>query len=236
MTPDGTPAVVSLHAVALEGDGSPAREALQPGARPTHHDRGVVHAVPPAVDRERARAAVADLLSALGQDLDSPHLVDTPRRAADALIELLTPEPFRVTTFPNDEGYDELVVVAGIPFQSLCEHHLLPFRGVAHVGYLPGDRLVGLSKLARAVEHVSRALQVQERMTRQIADWIDRELAPRGVGVVLEAEHLCMSLRGPRIVGSVTTTRSLTGLVRDDARIRGEFESRCGLRGTERPT
>lgn len=212
MSPDGTPAIVSLHAVAEDEE-----------ARPV-------------VDRERARAAVADLLVALGQDLDSPHLADTPRRAADALIELLTPEPFRATTFPNDEGYDDVVVVANIPFHSLCEHHMLPFRGVAHVGYLPGDRLVGLSKLARVVEQASRALQVQERMTQQIADWLERELAPRGAGVVLEAEHLCMSLRGPRIVGSVTTTRSLTGLVRDDVRIRSEFEARCGLRGTERLT
>ena len=212
MSPDGTPAIVSLHAVT---DDEEAR---------------------PVVDRERARAAVAELLLALGQDLDSPHLADTPRRAADAFIELLTPEPFHATTFPNDEGYDDLVVVAAIPFHSLCEHHLLPFRGVAHVGYLPADRLVGLSKLARVVEQASRALQVQERMTQQIADWLERELAPRGAGVVLEAEHLCMSLRGPRIVGSVTTTRSLTGLIRDDARIRGEFEARCGLRGTERLT
>ena len=143
------------------------------------------------------------------------------------------------TTFPNDEGYDDevvvaLVVVAGIPFHSLCEHHLLPFRGVAHIGYLPGDRLVGLSKLARIVEQSSRALQVQERMTRQLAEWLEGELAPRGTGVVLEAEHLCMSLRGPRIVGSVTTTRSFTGLLRDDARLRREFESRCEAAGTER--
>ena len=210
MSPEGTPAVVSLHAVT---DDEEAR---------------------PVIDRERARAAVADLLVALGQDLDSPHLAETPRRAADALIELLTPEAFRATTFPNDEGYDDLVIVAGIPFHSLCEHHLLPFRGVAHVGYLPGERLVGLSKLARIVEQFSRALQVQERMTRQLAEWLEHELAPRGTGVVLEAEHLCMSLRGPRIVGSVTTTRSFTGLLRDDARLRREFESRCDARGTER--
>jgi GTP cyclohydrolase IA len=210
MSPEGTPAIVSLHAVT---DDEEAR---------------------PVIDRERARAAVADLLVALGQDLDSPHLAETPRRAADALIELLTPEAFRATTFPNDEGYDDLVIVAGIPFHSLCEHHLLPFRGVAHVGYLPGERLVGLSKLARIVEQFSRALQVQERMTRQLAEWLEHELAPRGTGVVLEAEHLCMSLRGPRIVGSVTTTRSFTGLLRDDARLRREFESRCDARGTER--
>ncbi|MFE6255070.1 GTP cyclohydrolase I [Agromyces sp. NPDC057865] len=210
MSSEGTPAIVSLHAVTDDEE------------------------VRPVIDRDRARAAVADLLVALGQDLRSPHLAETPRRAADALIELLTREPFRATTFPNDEGYDDLVVVAGIPFHSLCEHHLLPFRGVAHLGYLPGDRLVGLSKLARIVEQFSRALQVQERMTRQLAEWLEHELAPRGTGVVLEAEHLCMSLRGPRIVGSVTTTRSFMGLLRDDARLRREFESRCDAAGRER--
>lgn len=234
MTPDGTSASVPLHVVA-DDEGRRARDLVPPPHR-TLAGLPPMPDVPPVIDRERARAAVADLLVALGQDLDSPHLADTPRRAADALIELLTPEPFRATTFPNDDAYDDLVVVAGIPFHSLCEHHLLPFRGVAHVGYLPGDRLIGLSKLARIVEQASRALQVQERMTQQVADWLERELAPRGAGVVLEAEHLCMSLRGPRIVGSVTTTMSLTGLVRDDARIRREFELRSGMRGTERLT
>ena len=110
--------------------------------------------------------------------------------------ELLTPEPFDATTFPNDAGYDELVVAREIPFHSLCEHHLLPFTGVAHVGYLPGERIIGLSKLARVVDHFARALQVQERLTTQVAGWLERELAPKGVGVVLEAEHLCMSIRG----------------------------------------
>jgi GTP cyclohydrolase IA len=235
MTPDGTSAAVPLHVVS-DDERRQARDAVPPVHRTPPAAVPSVHAVPPAIDRERARAAVAELLAALGQDLGSPHLADTPRRAADAFIELLTPEPFRATIFPNDEGYDDLVVVAGIPFHSLCEHHLLPFRGVAHVGYMPGDRLVGLSKLARVVEQASRALQVQERMTRQVADWIERELAPRGAGVVLEAEHLCISLRGPRIVGTVTTTRSFTGLLRDDARTRREFELRCGVRGTERAT
>ncbi len=187
-----------------------------------------------AVDLPAAEQAAADLLSALGVDLAGESLRDTPGRMARMYAELLAPAPFDPTTFPNDAGYDELVVVAGIPFHSLCEHHLLPFRGVAHIGYLPGDRLVGLSKLARIVEQSSRALQVQERMTRQLAEWLEGELAPRGTGVVLEAEHLCMSLRGPRIVGSVTTTRSFTGLLRDDARLRREFESRCEAAGTER--
>jgi GTP cyclohydrolase I len=182
------------------------------------------------IDRRRAAAAVAELLDALGRDIRSPHLADTPRRVADAFAELLTARPFDATTFPNDDGYDELVVVAGIPFDSLCEHHLLPFSGTAHVGYVPGDRLLGLSKFARAVERFSRDLQVQERLTRQVAGWIDEELRPLGVGVVLEAEHLCLSLRGAQARGTRTVTSAFTGVVRDDARTRREFLARCGLR------
>lgn len=147
-----------------------------------------------------------------------------------AYEEFLTPEPFVPTTFPNDEGYDELVMVRDIPFHSLCEHHLLPFSGVAHVGYLPDSRILGLSKLARVVEHFARGLQVQERLTKQIGDWLDARLDPKGVGVVLEAEHLCMSLRGVEAVGSKTVTSSLHGLVRDDARTRAEFLDLTGIR------
>ncbi|MDQ2662165.1 MAG: GTP cyclohydrolase I FolE [Actinomycetota bacterium] len=185
------------------------------------------------IDRAGAIAAATDLLTALGRDIDSPHLADTPRRFADALIEMLTPRPFSPTTFPNDDGYDELVVVADIPFHSLCEHHLLPFRGVAHVGYVPGDRLIGLSKLARIVEQYTRDLQVQERLTRRIADWLVDVLDPLGVGVVVEAEHSCMSLRGVQVEGTRTVTSTLVGLVREDERTRGEFMARCGLRGME---
>src|SRR5215217_160846 len=147
--------------------------------------------VPEPIDLARAKAAAADLLEALGCDLTNESVRDTPRRMAGALAELLTPQPFRATTFPNDEGYDELVVARDIPFHSLCEHHLLPFQGVAHVGYLPGRRIVGLSKLARVVDMYARRLQVQERLTSQIAGWLERRLAPKGVGVVLEAEHMC---------------------------------------------
>lgn len=201
-------------------------------------DRPRLHAVDPrkrdvGVDRDRAVAAVGELLTALGRDIRSPHLAETPRRVADALAEMLTPRRFEATTFPNDDGYEELVVVAGIPFDSLCEHHLLPFRGLAHVGYMPGDRLLGLSKFARIVEHFARDLQVQERLTRQIADCIGSELAPRGVGVVVEAEHFCMTLRGVHARGSRTVTSSFAGLVRDDERTRGEFLARCGVRGAE---
>src|SRR6478609_3113703 len=113
------------------------------------------------IDTERAASAVAELMRAFGRDLDDENLADTPRRVVAALVELLEPQPFTMTTFPNDEGYRDLVLVRGIPFTSLCRHHLLPFRGVAHVGYLPGERIVGLSKLARVVEWFARDLQVQ---------------------------------------------------------------------------
>jgi GTP cyclohydrolase I len=180
---------------------------------------------PEEMDYDRMQAAVAEFLDALGVDLTDESLQDTPRRVAAAFSELLTPLPFEPTTFPNAEGYDELVVARSIPFHSLCEHHLLPFHGVAHVAYLPGERIVGLSKLGRVVESFARRLQVQERMTVQIADWVEEFLQPRGVGVVLEAEHLCMSLRGVQKPGTMTVTSALHGLVRDDARTRQEFLS-----------
>jgi GTP cyclohydrolase I len=184
-----------------------------------------------AVDLPAAEQAVAALLRALGRDPAEPHLTDTPRRVADAYAELLTPPPFDLTTFPNDEGYNELVLAAGIPVQSLCEHHLLPFTGVAHIGYLPGDRILGLSKLARVLDLFARDLQVQERLTQQVADWLQDNLNPRGVGVVIEAEHLCMSLRGVRARGARTTTSALHGVLREDARSRQEFFALTGLRG-----
>ncbi|HEU0104267.1 MAG TPA: GTP cyclohydrolase I FolE [Mycobacteriales bacterium] len=177
----------------------------------------------PQVDLERAAAAVRELLLALGEDPTDDALVRTPERVARAFAEQLSPAPFDVTTFANDEGYDELVLVRGIPFSSLCEHHLLPFVGVAHVAYLPDRRILGLSKLARVVERYSRRLQVQERMTQQVADWLRDELAPRGVGVVVEAEHMCMRLRGAKVTGTRTTTSALRGRLRDDPRTRAEF-------------
>ncbi|MCE6995024.1 GTP cyclohydrolase I FolE [Saccharothrix sp. S26] len=183
------------------------------------------------VDLEAARRAVADLLAALGKDPSSEHLADTPRRVAHAYAEMLTPREFDLTTFPNEEGYDELVLARGIPVQSLCEHHMLPFQGVAHVGYLPGERILGLSKLARVVELFARDLQVQERLTKQVADWLLEHLAPRGVGVVVEAEHLCMSLRGVRAAGSRTVTSAMLGALRDDARTRQEFFALTGVQG-----
>jgi GTP cyclohydrolase IA len=177
----------------------------------------------PGVDLARAEQAVADLLAALGQDPSSEQLRYTPRRVAAGYAELLTPEPFTPTSFPNDEGYDELVLARAIPFQSLCQHHLLPFVGVAHVGYLPAGRILGLSKLARVVELYARRLQLQERLTKQVADWLQAQLEPKGVGVVLEAEHLCMSLRGVRAAGARTVTSTLHGVLRTDPRSRQEF-------------
>jgi GTP cyclohydrolase IA len=184
-----------------------------------------VPAEPSLVDLDAAERAATDLLEALGADTDSESLEETPRRIAAMYAELLSPAPFNATTFPNDGGYDELVVAREIPFHSLCEHHLLPFSGVAHVAYLPGERILGLSKLARVVDYFARALQVQERLTTQVAGWLQRELEPKGVGVVIEAEHLCMSLRGVQKPGAKTVTSALHGLVRDDARTRQEFLS-----------
>ena len=193
----------------------------------------LLHAVESAegIDLVRAEDAARELLIALGEDPDRDGLRDTPRRVAKAYAELLTPQPFSPTTFPNDESYDELVVAREIPFHSLCEHHLLPFHGVAHVGYLPGDRIIGLSKLGRVVDLFARRLQVQERLTSEVAAWLDDHLEPKGVGVVIEAEHLCMSLRGVQKAGTLTATSALRGLVRDDPRTRQEFLALAG-RGT----
>jgi len=181
------------------------------------------------IDLPAAQRAVADLLVALGRDPRSAHLAETPRRVAYAYAEMLTPREFELTTFPNDEGYDELVLAKDIPVQSLCEHHLLPFHGVAHVGYLPGERILGLSKLARVVELFARDFQVQERLTKQVADWLQDRLAPKGVGVVIEAEHQCMSLRGVRAAGSRTVTSSLHGVLRENLSSRQEFFALTGL-------
>jgi GTP cyclohydrolase IA len=197
--------------------------------------RALTHLPLPAATRERgeidlaaAQRAAHELLTALGVDLTDESVRDTPRRMARMYAELLTPATFSPTTFPNDGGYDELVVATQIPFHSMCEHHLLPFVGVAHVGYLPGERIIGLSKLARVVELFARDLQVQERLTTQVARWLDDHLQPKGVGVVIEAEHLCMSLRGVQKPGARTVTSALFGLVRDDPSTRQEFLSLTG--------
>jgi GTP cyclohydrolase I len=180
------------------------------------------------LDLAAAERAALDLLRAIGADVDAPDLRETPRRVAASFAELVTPAEFGATLFANDGHYEELVLVRDIEFHTLCMHHLLPFHGRAHVAYLPGKCIVGISKLARVVEAFARDLQLQERLTVQIADWLEQELAPRGVGVVLSAEHTCMTIRGVRKPGSRTVTSALRGLLRDDARTRQEFFSLVG--------
>jgi GTP cyclohydrolase I len=176
-------------------------------------------------DLHAAEAAAASFLAALGMELTSEATAETPRRMAHAYAELLTPRNFTLTTFPNEENYNQLVVLRDVPFASVCEHHILPFVGTADVGYLPENRIIGLSKLARVVELFAHRPQVQERMTKQIADWLNDALQPKGVGVVVRAEHLCMRLRGAQVTGTSTTTSALHGLVLDDASCREEFLS-----------
>ncbi len=191
-----------------------------------------VRATPaPALDDlalHAAARAARDFLEALGVSCDSPSMHASPLRMAQAYAAMLSPRPFDATTFPNDAGYDELVLVRDIPLQSVCEHHLLPFTGVAHVAYLPGDTLLGLSKLARTVEHFARRPQVQERLTREVADWLEERVRPRGVGVLVEAEHSCMTLRGVRAVGSRTRTQAFTGVFREPGAARTELLAAMG--------
>jgi GTP cyclohydrolase IA len=206
----------------------PAQVDMDGAARPAADLNGGEHvmdrgAADRPVDLEAAGRAAADFLTALGIDLDREERRATPGRMARAYAELLAARPFRLTTFPNDEGYDELVLARAISFRTLCEHHMLLFSGVAHVGYLPGERILGLSKLARLVEHFAAQPQTQERLTMQVAKCLDANLRPRGVGVVLEAEHTCMTRRGIRAVGATTVTSALLGTLRADPRSRAEF-------------
>jgi GTP cyclohydrolase IA len=182
------------------------------------------------VDQERAAAAVRELLLAVGEDPDRPGLQDTPKRVARAYSETfagLGQDPYEILSTTFDENHDEMVLVKDIPMYSTCEHHLVPFHGVAHVGYIPGEdgRVTGLSKLARLVDVYARRPQVQERMTGQIADALNDVLKPRGVLVVIEAEHLCMAMRGIRKPGSTTVTSAVRGMFRDNAATRSEAMS-----------
>jgi GTP cyclohydrolase I len=185
---------------------------------------------PLQVDQERAAAAVRELLLAIGEDPDRPGLLDTPQRVARAYVETfagLWQDPYEVLATTFDEDHDELVLVKDIPMYSTCEHHLVPFHGVAHVGYIPGEdgRVTGLSKLARLVEVYARRPQVQERMTSQIADALNDVLKPRGVLVIIEAEHLCMAMRGIRKPGATTVTSAVRGIFRDNPATRSEAMS-----------
>ena len=182
------------------------------------------------IDSARAEAAVRELLLAIGEDPDRPGLQDTPARVARAYAETfagLWQDPFDILATTFDENHDELVLVKDIAMYSTCEHHLVPFHGVAHVGYIPGadGRVTGLSKVARLVEVYARRPQVQERMTRQIADALDDVLKPQGVIVVIEAEHLCMAMRGIRKPGASTVTSAVRGVFRDSAATRNEAMS-----------
>ncbi|WP_457035104.1 GTP cyclohydrolase I FolE [Geodermatophilus sp. SYSU D01176] len=182
------------------------------------------------VDLERAAAAVRELLLAVGEDPDRPGLQETPGRVARAYAETfagLWEDPAAVLATTFDEDHDEMVLVKDIPMYSTCEHHLVPFHGVAHIGYIPGEdgRVTGLSKLARLVEVYARRPQVQERMTSQIADALADVLKPRGVLVVIEAEHLCMAMRGIRKPGSSTVTSAVRGIFRESPATRSEAMS-----------
>jgi GTP cyclohydrolase IA len=199
----------------LDLDGAERAVDLDPGHGP--------------VDLAAAERAAADFLTALGIDLDREERRATPARMALAYAEMFAAQPFRLTTFPNDEGYDELVLARAIPFRTVCEHHMLLFSGVAHVGYLPGERILGLSKLARLVGHFAARPQTQERLTMQVARCLEANLRPRGVGVVLEAEHTCMTQRGVRALGATTVTSALLGTLRDDPRSRAEFFAVAGV-------
>jgi GTP cyclohydrolase I len=180
-----------------------------------------------SIDAARIEAAVREILIAVGEDPDRPGLVDTPARVARAYAETfagLAQDPYDILATTFDEDHDELVLVKDIPMYSTCEHHLVPFHGVAHVGYIPGadGRVTGLSKLARLVEVYARRPQVQERMTRQVADALYDALKPQGVIVVIEAEHLCMAMRGIRKPGATTITSAVRGIFRDNPSTRNE--------------
>jgi len=178
--------------------------------------------------QEQAEEAVRVLLEWAGEDPTREGLIDTPKRVAKSYRELFSgydvdPRQYLERTFEEVGGYDELIVLSDIPLVSFCEHHMLPVIGRAHVGYLPSDRVVGISKLARVVHGFGRRLQIQEKLTAEIADAIQDILKPQGVGVVIEAEHSCMTLRGVNTLGSKLTTSRLRGVVRDDPRTREEF-------------
>ena len=186
-----------------------------------------------AFDHERIRDAVRVILEAVGEDPDREGLRDTPRRISDMYEEIfsgLRTDPYSIMEVGFEESHDEMVVLRDIPFYSLCEHHFLPFHGVAHVGYLPKGRVVGMSKLARVVEAFARRPQLQERLTSQVAECIMEAVQPMGVGVVVQAEHLCMTMRGVKKPGSRMTTSAMRGHFRERPATRAEFLSLLGDR------
>ena len=183
---------------------------------------------PKTITQAEAEAAVRVLIEWAGDDPDREGLVDTPARVARSYAQLFSgyqedPRQYLERTFQETGGYDELIVLSNVRVVSFCEHHMLPVVGKAHVGYLPRDRVVGISKLARVVQGFSRRLQIQEKLTSDIAEKIQEILNPVGVGVVIEAEHSCMTLRGVNTPGTLLSTSRLLGMIRDDPRTRGEF-------------
>ena len=181
------------------------------------------------MDKERIQNAVRKILIAVGEDPDREGLVETPKRVANMYEEIfagLTEDPKQHIKLFNEQSNDEMVIVKDIPFYSMCEHHLLPFFGKAHIGYIPSDnKIIGLSKLARIVDNFAKKPQVQERLTSDIADFLNDNLQPKGVAVIMEAEHMCMTMRGARAAGSKTQTSALRGIMRTDAKTRAEVLS-----------
>ena len=181
------------------------------------------------MDKERIKNAVREILIAVGEDPDREGLVETPKRVANMYEEIfagLTEDPKQHIKLFNEQSNDEMVIVKDIPFYSMCEHHLLPFFGKAHIGYIPSDnKIIGLSKLARIVDNFAKKPQVQERLTSDIADFLNDNLQPKGVAVIMEAEHMCMTMRGARAAGSKTQTSALRGIMRTDAKTRAEVLS-----------
>lgn len=178
------------------------------------------------MDKEKIMSAVREILIAVGEDPDRAGLVETPKRVANMYEEIfagLQEDPKQHLKFFDEESTDEMVIVRDIPFSSMCEHHLLPFVGKAHIAYIPGNgKIIGLSKLARIVDNFAKKPQVQERLTHDIADFLNDNLNPKGVAVIIEAEHMCMSIRGAKASGAKTQTSALRGIMRTDARSRAE--------------
>ena len=181
------------------------------------------------MDKERIQNAVREILIAVGEDPDREGLLETPKRVANMYEEIfagLTEDPKQHIKLFNEQSNDEMVIVKDIPFYSMCEHHLLPFFGKAHIGYIPSDnKIIGLSKLARIVDNFAKKPQVQERLTSDISDFLNDNLQPKGVAVIMEAEHMCMTMRGARAAGSKTQTSALRGIMRTDAKTRAEVLS-----------
>lgn len=178
------------------------------------------------MDKKKIENAVRDILEAVGEDPNRPGLLETPRRVANMYEEMfsgLTEDPQQHLKFFDEKSNDEMVIVRDIPFASMCEHHLLPFVGKAHIAYIPSEnKIIGLSKIARIVDNFAKKPQVQERLTHDIADFLYKEMNAKGVAVIMEAEHMCMSIRGAKASGSKTQTSALRGVIRSDARTRSE--------------